>query len=495
MIPGPVDTVPETEVVMPTAGEVVNHLEDLMKDKWVEIVLQAPKEMMNFEVIASETYDSGRISSITLGSHPTEYNGQTYYFYRVKYDFEDKPFYDVNDTPDITADDIGRIIAAGGDCSSHHSVIQVSVQQYWQGTDVLKKETELHPSSGHTYEYIHYLSGRVQTWTTFPNAPVEPAIRNYTDEAVYNIGTLRERGEEISITAVTSALDGTEESKTFEETVKEAVLARINDEEKVSIVEIIILGIQTSDAIAERTPDKFRKETDAYLKRNEGIFSDVPGDTPVLIRVPIEVLADATGDDGKLVDGSPLKEWLEELAACPRIYIELYTMQDPEGMIDKAVYERYGLSGEAFPDDLRGKTNCISLFGTNNYNDEQKLAQDIRKSDDLKRSIIVPLGLKGDHRGVERATVFGLRLVHIARNPDDEEFKQETVKEYNALMKSYKQSGAGLTVADISALLSGNVKATAKALLKIIELLPMERISVEAIKEINNRTIKIRHSA
>ena len=53
----------------------------------------------------------------------------------------------------------------------------------------------------------------------------------------------------------------------------------------------------------------------------------------------------------------------------------------------------------------------------------------------LRNTIIVPKALQKDPTGIVRSFVFGLRLLHIANNKDDEAFKDETLNTFNRFIR------------------------------------------------------------
>ncbi|OGW74634.1 MAG: hypothetical protein A2Z72_06220 [Omnitrophica bacterium RBG_13_46_9] len=134
------------------------------------------------------------------------------------------------------------------------------------------------------------------------------------------------------------------------------------------------------------------------------------------------------------------------------------------------------------------KRNAVSLFAASKDMKKRELQTALQSSLSLRNSILVPTGLTEDVTGVIRSTLFGLRLVAIARNPKDAEFVKTTIAAYQGIISAYGVQPPDLSVQDILTLAtSEDINAVAAALGKIIAALPIRPIPVDELHEIFKR--------
>ncbi|MBD3379104.1 MAG: hypothetical protein GF408_01415, partial [Candidatus Omnitrophica bacterium] len=265
---------------------------------------------------------------------------------------------------------------------------------------------------------------------------------------------------------------------------------------KLSIREIIAHVKWKAELVAlmqAKGSKRFSDETGAFIESN-GIFLQEYFDreAPVILRVPVEA-----------VEGAPdtvlIEEWLNSLVLSEElnIYIEFYSVQDPDLTLDtRRICSEYGIEYKPLPEGERRRENTVSLFAAETDMAKKDLQLKIQMSESLRNSIIVPMGVRNDTTGIVRATLFGLRLVHVARDPGDREFAGETARMYEDLVNSFAPGAIKLTAGDILALaVSDSMNSMVNALKKIISALPMEKVPIEEMKAIFERAMKVAQAA
>ncbi|MDD3089088.1 MAG: hypothetical protein PHT95_04000 [Candidatus Omnitrophica bacterium] len=236
------------------------------------------------------------------------------------------------------------------------------------------------------------------------------------------------------------------------------------------------------------------KAMTGYVSANEDFFRGfiAEGQEPVLLRIPVEVMEGLAGTEAE--------KWIASLNNnIERIFVELYTMQDPDGVtFGTGVYGRYGLTKKDFSSQ-RSLKNTLSIIGINpgmSVEERRDLQLTVQTSQSLRDSVMMPMAYKGDASGVIRSVIFGFRVIYIANYPENNDFIEETVSSYNDFIGSFSMSPDRLTVDDILALLDiSSINSVLRVLRKIIDMLPVERMPAEELRVINEHAMKMATAA
>jgi len=302
---------------------------------------------------------------------------------------------------------------------------------------------------------------------------------------------LREAAKEPQVEEAAPAEEAKKETKAHPAEIGKKYEALRDSVELLSISAIIAFALAEAALQAKKEkelPEEIVKATGKYIAENKKFIGSMIGENkrPILVRVPVKVFENP---ENRIALG-----WLCSLNNTPgsNIYLELYNMEKPDDVISENVYSDYSIARRDFTDE-RSKENVISIIGADrgitSAEYKKALQGTLQHSETLKNSVIVPMGLKDDPIGIIRSTFFGMRLIHIVRNGDDTEFITETIASYNKLIDPYNLKAKNLTPGDITALVTGeyNINDLVKTLIKIIEMLPMERLSLEEIRALKEQ--------
>jgi len=255
--------------------------------------------------------------------------------------------------------------------------------------------------------------------------------------------------------------------------------------------------LESTDQAAKQASMDFASNNQAFLK---DFLRTI--DEPVILKVPIESLKGLTQKD--------ILDWLGTLNNSPSVYIELYSAQRPDEVLDSASYGQYGLidllnkqndyqsqTGKSLK-EIKSQKNTITLFiPKDEWKDSDQMRSDLQIQDLLQNTILVPVAQANDPTGIIRGTVFGMRLIEIARQPDiEQQFITDTYDQYKNLLESQGNKDIPLTIDDIKALASGDFNELVKALRRLIDSLPKPvRISPEDIRDIFERARSVLEAA
>ncbi|MBF0493855.1 MAG: hypothetical protein HQL28_01840 [Candidatus Omnitrophica bacterium] len=279
--------------------------------------------------------------------------------------------------------------------------------------------------------------------------------------------------------------------------------AGLPSDRKLSIGEIAGACALALLAAARAQRDKrtlFVQKTNEFVENSKQAIGSLFGDgKPLRLRVAVDVLANKDNEIAIM--------WISALSRFENIYVELYRMQEPDIVLkDQKEYDKYdamyhkngeyAISMKSFPESDIRKENTLTLLGASKDMSKSDLQFMVKSSELFKNSVVVPLGITGDPTGAIRATLFGMRLVQIARTPGDEELIRETASKYRAILDACAEEDVTLSDTDILAMvLQGSINSFVNVLKKLIENLPMEKVSIEEQKSIFERALTIAHAA
>lgn len=246
-------------------------------------------------------------------------------------------------------------------------------------------------------------------------------------------------------------------------------------------------------AEGEYTPEQDKSPINIYVEENKDLITTLLADSSedLLLRVPVEII--------ELIGIANTKDFLGSFQSSPNGYLELYYMSGNDKVSD-TVYQKYGLKREALPEGFK-KTRCntITVFPALRGEEVSSMTiltrlgdMDIRPTD----TILSPAGLQNDLAGLVRSTIFGLKIMHIARQQKelgeiDDDFLSETVDCYKELCKTQNIKGFNLTKQDIISIASGSANQLITALNKIIKLLPIQPVDTEELRYIYEYAKKV----
>lgn len=251
------------------------------------------------------------------------------------------------------------------------------------------------------------------------------------------------------------------------------------------------------DVTADRKPINAAKNMDVYIDRKESVLRSMLGEGKpnTLLRVPVEAI--------ELIGKDNVEAFLETFQKAPNGYVELYYMSGI-GEVSEAVYGKYGLIKKKLPDDLkdpanRKRTNTVTLFAAlKDYKDklDEAFIRMRLGSFDMnpKNTIIVPIGIQHDQAGLIRSSILGLEIMDVARRLKadpalaiDQSFKDDVqARVLQDLLVLYNIDDIkDLGPDDIITLASGtNIVRIINSLKKLIDLLPIEPIKPEELRQI-----------
>jgi len=212
---------------------------------------------------------------------------------------------------------------------------------------------------------------------------------------------------------------------------------------------------------------------------------------PVLLRIPVEALIGLTKEERL--------SWLLTLNEAENVFVEIYTMQQERAVTD-ITYRGLGL--EALHEKNQkleslgftsNRENTVTLLVTTKDTESAKFKGIIEASEALQNSVIVPIARsqrdedegKGDAAGLIRGSLFGFRLIDIARDSENTALIDEARESYQNLMALQGATNLRIGRQDIRNLLSADSERRASALRKIAGSLPEETaVSMEERLEI-----------
>ncbi|MCX5678441.1 MAG: hypothetical protein NTY76_04960 [Candidatus Omnitrophica bacterium] len=254
---------------------------------------------------------------------------------------------------------------------------------------------------------------------------------------------------------------------------------------KLSIDDVLALSMATTLIPKGTSAINIGGTISAYLTENIALLKDMAkDDNPILIRLPLEVLIKS---DAELVSA-----WLNKLNSTPNVYIELYSVESPDIIASEEYYSRHGLSGvynKRFPID-RTKQNTLTLYAVSADIKKSDLATALQISTSLKSSVVVPIGMQDDATGLVRGTLFGFRLIYIARHKDDVDFIKSTVSNYRDLIASYGINPPDLKADNILELFGANIVKIVAVLMSIIRSLPIRPVPTEQIRAVRDHILQ-----
>lgn len=283
-------------------------------------------------------------------------------------------------------------------------------------------------------------------------------------------------------------------------------IGRQADDSEYSVVSMAaVLGamsliIDVDNKGGRRTAEYSAGSMNEYTAKQEDILKRIfgEGSSPVLVRVPIEVLEGADPDSV-----------ISALSALDRsnVYVELFTMSSPDTIIkERGIYEKYSFErffDRPFPAGVRrDRFNTVTMFGATTEFGKRELQDSIMTSQAFKDSILVPVGLRGDAAGIARALLFGLRLIYIARHRNEiniEAFMIETIDQYKSLIESFGVTPPALSGFDIEFLTgewnNKDINLLVETLQKLISALPIRPIPADEVRGIYERVRLVIESA
>jgi len=214
----------------------------------------------------------------------------------------------------------------------------------------------------------------------------------------------------------------------------------------------------------------------------------------VLLRVSVERI--------KAVGVDNVEALTSAFQQAPNGYVELFS-EDSNTIDDEYI--------RLVTKDLPGKfrrstTNTITMFTVLNdeiNSDDVQAHKDIdqllsRRLGGLNRNKtqILPIGLMDDNAGLARNTIIGLRLLYIARQHAasktvDQNFVEDTVKQYQSILIAAGIHLFYLKPYDIINLATGSPNERIKALHIVIRHLPISPIDKETLRRIYRHTRKV----
>jgi len=212
---------------------------------------------------------------------------------------------------------------------------------------------------------------------------------------------------------------------------------------------------------------------------------------PVLLRIPIEALIGLTSEERK--------SWLLALNEAENAFVEIYTMQ-PGKVVLGTTYTTLGLGALHEKNQklkasgfTSNRENTVTLLVTTKETESAKFERIIDGNETLQNSVIVPIARpqrgeepgKGDAAGLIRGSLFGFRLIDIARDQQNTALIDEAREPYQNLMMLQGSTDLRIGRQDIRNLLSADSARRAAALKKIAGSLPEETaVSMEERLEI-----------
>ena len=212
---------------------------------------------------------------------------------------------------------------------------------------------------------------------------------------------------------------------------------------------------------------------------------------PVLLRIPIEALIGLTAEERK--------SWLLALNEAENVFVEIYTMR-PGKTVLGAAYTTLGL-GALYEKNQKlaasgfasSRENTITLLVATKEERSATFKGAIEGNEILQNSVIVPIAKaqrgdepgEGDAAGLIRGSLFGFRLIDIARDQQNMALIDEARQSYQNLMMMQGATDLRIGRQDIRNLLSSDSGKRAAALRKIAASLPEETaVSIEERLEI-----------
>lgn len=252
------------------------------------------------------------------------------------------------------------------------------------------------------------------------------------------------------------------------------------------------LASMTEDDVISTARSDVHHNQINHIDENDALFKDVLGEgkQETLVRVPVEAI-ESVGIDN-------IKNFLETFQSAQNGYVELFYMSGSFEVAD-SVYEKYGLYKKPFKtadgkDIKRTRENTITLFpafkGDGDIDQSAILPRLGCVGISAKDTILSPIGLQHDPAGLIRATIFGLKVMDIARQVRDGKSIDKDAIHIDILNKLRDAldpsdfENFNLTPDDIIALASGDINHLIPALNKLIRLLPIAPINIEELRQI-----------
>lgn len=199
-----------------------------------------------------------------------------------------------------------------------------------------------------------------------------------------------------------------------------------------------------------------------------------------LIRVPLEHI--------EKIGVENVRGFLEAFQATSHGYIELYSLERPEGVSDP-----YGLVTKPLSDNLkvgeRTRANTVTVFLVSKGEELPGGKNKRWGFEDPTASIIAPVGLSCDKAGLVRSLLLGLRLSVIAGDSSmnaENSFVSETLDAYRTLClgQGTEPGEFDLTASDLVNIARGAAGEVAGSLNRLIKLLPIMPIDTEELREL-----------